>query len=113
MAKNENVEAEVIFVEEAQADVLHFAKPITWEGKEYKFVDLSGLEDIKASDMIEAQRMMERSGDVSLTPEMSLNYACFMASRCSGMPIEFFHQLPAKEALRLKNRVIGFFYGRD
>lgn len=113
MVKNENVEAEVISAEEAKEGVLHFAKPITWEGQEYKFVDLSGLEDIKASDMIEAQRMMERSGEVSLTPEMSLSYACFMAARCSGIPIEFFHELPAKEALRLKNRVIGFFYGRD
>ena len=39
---------------------------------------------------------------------MSLPYAIFMAARVTGKPLEFFQQLPAREAVKLKNLVVGF-----
>lgn len=89
---------------------LCFSTSYIFEGKAYESIDLSGLYDISCSDLIEAQKYIARSGEITPTPELSLNYACFIAARKTGKPIEFFHQLPAKEAIKLKNRVIDFFY---
>ena len=91
--------------------LLKFNRSYNFEGTEYTEVDLSGLEDITAADMIRAQRTMTGSGNVEIIPEMTIQYACIMASEVSGKPIEFFNSLPAKEAIKLKNIVTGFFYG--
>lgn len=90
-----------------------FKKPFVWEDETYKGVDLSGLEDLSARDMIATQRMMERSGSINVLPEMSLEYACIFASKASGLPQEFFQSLPPREAIKVKNRVTSFFYGEE
>lgn len=92
---------------------INFYKPYLYEGESYDSIDLSGLEDVKAADMIEAQKVISRSGELTSTPELSMNYACLIAHRVTGKPIEFFYNLPAKEAVKLKNLVSGFFYSRD
>lgn len=93
--------------------IINFYKPYLYEGESYESIDLSGLEDVKAADMIEAQKVLSRSGELTSTPELSMNYACLIAHRVTGKPIEFFYNLPAKEAVKLKNLVSGFFYSRD
>lgn len=90
-----------------------FKKPFVWEDETYTGVDLSGLEDLSARDMIATQRMMERSGSINVLPEMSLEYACIFASKASGLPQEFFQSLPPREAIKIKNRVTSFFYGEE
>ena len=90
-----------------------FKKPFVWEDETYTGVDLSGLEDLSARDMIATQRMMERSGSINVLPEMSLEYARIFASKASGLPQEFFQSLPPREAIKVKNRVTSFFYGEE
>lgn len=98
---------------EEQSFVLTFGKPYTFEEETYTEVDLSGLENITAADMIATQKAMARGGTVDMLPEMSVQYACIIAARISGKPIEFFTGLPAKEAIKLKNMVSGFIFGAD
>lgn len=93
--------------------LIKFRKPFTWEDKTYNEVDLSGMEDLTGRDMIQAQRIMERSGSINVLPEMSLEYACIFASKATKMPVEFFQALPPKEAIKIKNRITNFFYGED
>lgn len=93
--------------------LIKFRKPFIFEDETYKEIDLSGLEDLSAKDMIQAQRTMERSGSINVLPEMSLEYACLISARASGKPVEFFKALPPKEALKIKNRVTNFLYGED
>lgn len=93
--------------------LLKFNKPYTFEEKTYNQVDLSGLENMTAKDMIETQKVLDRSGTFSVLPEMSVEYACIIASKATPLPIEFFKGLPLKEAIKLKNRVTSFFYGQD
>mgnify|MGYP001103222113 CR=1 FL=1 len=76
-------------------------------------VDLSGMDDLSAEDMIAADRYLTRSGSFSVMPEMTLEYACFIAARAAKQPIEFFRGLPPKDALKVKNRVTSFFYSED
>ena len=93
--------------------LIKFHKPFIFEDETYKEIDLSGLEDLSAKDMIQAQRTMERSGSINVLPEMSLEYACIFASKATKIPVEFFQALPPKEAIKVKNKVTNFFYGED
>lgn len=93
--------------------LIRFRKPFLWEDETYTEIDMSGLEDMSARDMIQAQRIMERSGSINVLPEMSLEYACIFASKATKMPVEFFQALPPKEAIKVKNKVTNFFYGED
>ena len=95
------------------AMVVVFNKPYTFEGKVYERVDLSGMDDMTASDMIAANKVLDRTGSFTFLPEMSLEYACIIASRASKLPVEFFKGLHPREAIKVKNRVTAFFYGAD
>ena len=91
--------------------VLRFKKPYSFEGETFTEVDLSGLEDISAADLCKVGKMVKKIDGVDPIAEMSLPYAIFMAARVTGKPLEFFQQLPAREAVKLKNLVVGFLYG--
>ena len=110
------MEKEVEVVEKSEIveidDLVILSKPYKFEGKEYENVDLSGMKNIKAIDMIEAQKIYDRSGGFSIMPEMTMEYALVIASRASKHPIEFFYSLPPIDAIRIKNKVTSFFYGQ-
>lgn len=91
--------------------VLRFKKPYSFEGETFTEVDLSGLEDLSAADLCKVGKMVKKIDGVDPIAEMSLPYAIFMAARVTGKPLEFFQQLPAREAVKLKNLVVGFLYG--
>lgn len=90
-----------------------FARPYTFEGKTYNSINLEGLEMLSSKDMRDAESWLTKKGIVSATPEMSMEYACFIASRATDLPIEFFERLHPKNAIKVKNRVTNFFYGED
>lgn len=90
-----------------------FSKPYKFEDATYTEIDLSGLESLTAEDMIAAEKYLSKLGIISPIPEMTSEYACFIANKISGLPIEFFKGLPPKDAVKLKNKITGFFYGED
>lgn len=112
--ENEVIENEVVDVEEESAVVV-FAKPYKFEGKEYTEVDLSALENLTADDMIATNKYMQRGsgGHIDVMPEVTLEYACVISAKALNLPIEFFTGLPAKEAMKVKNRVMGFLFGQE
>lgn len=93
--------------------VLVLSKPYSFEGKTYEEIDLSGLENLTAADMIKAQKVLDRSGTFTFMPEMNLEYACIIAANATKQPVEFFNGLSPRDAIRVKNRVIRFFYGTE
>ena len=93
---------------------LKLKKPYKFEGKEYTEIDLSGLEDLSAADMIAVNKYMDRTATgIQVMPEVSLEYACVLASKASKLPVEFFTGLPPKQAIKVKNRVMGFLFGAE
>ena len=98
---------------EEPTTVVKFSKPITFEGKTYTEIDLAGLDTLTAEDMIAASNYLVRKGNLAPTQEMNIEYACFIAGRATGLPVEFFRALPMREATKLKNRVTNFFYSED
>lgn len=115
MEKDTNVTpiTEAAPAEEPASSIVQFSKPYPFEGKTYKEIDLAGLADLTAEDMIAADKYLNRSGNFSVMPEMSIEYSCFIASRATDLPVEFFRRLPPKDAIKVKNRVTNFFYGED
>lgn len=93
--------------------VIPFRRPYRFEGKDYVSIDLSGLENLTAEDMIAADKYFNRSGNFSVMPEMNMEYVMFIASKATDQPVEFFRGLPTREAVKIKNRVTSFFYGED
>ena len=85
-----------------------FNKPYTFEGETYDKIDLSGLDNLTAADMIAANKILD-----TFLPEMSLEYACIIAAKATKLPVEFFKGLHPKEAVKVKNRVTAFFYGAE
>ena len=94
--------------------ILKFKKPYRFEGETYTEVDLSALEDATGADLIAVTRMAKKTGG-STDPliEMSAEMSCYMAARITSHPVEFFLNLPVKEAMKLKNLVTGFLYGGE
>ena len=113
--EEKNVNEEAIAEVEEETLVIKLKKPFTFEDKEYTEIDLTALEDITAADMIATNKYMDRTsaGTVSIMPEASLEYACVLASKAAKLPIEFFTSLPPKEAIKVKNKVMGFLFGQD
>jgi hypothetical protein len=111
MNVNETLNENTAPADEENLLIVKFSKPYQFEGNTYKEVDLSGLDSLTAEDMIAADRYLSRNGNVSIMPEMSVEYACFIACRATSHPIEFFRRLPPKDAMKVKNRVTNFIYG--
>ena len=99
---------------EEESLVIRFGKPYRFEGREYTELDLSGLEDLTAADMIALENQYEkRNPGINVMPEVKLGYAMMMAARAAKLPVEFFDGLPQREAMKVKNRVMGFLFGSD
>ena len=90
--------------------VIALKTPVRFEGKNYDRIDLTRLQDITAADMIAVNRRMSRSGNVDITPELTLEYALNIANVVTGLPLEFFDQLPPYAAMAIKGRVTNFLY---
>lgn len=91
--------------------VVKLSKEYAFEGKKYIKIDLSGLDDLTAEDMISVNRILSRDGNTDILPEMSLEYACVLASKGSDLPIEFYKRLKPKDALKVKGCITHFLYG--
>lgn len=110
-SKGESVEEDD---EDDASLVITLKKPYKFEGKEYTEIDLSGLEDLTAADMIAVNKYMDRTAaGIQVMPEVSLEYACVLASKATKQPVEFFMGLPPKQAVKVKNRVMGFLFGTE
>lgn len=113
MEQPTNALVETATKEAESTTLLKLSKPYPFEGRTYTEIDLAGLENLTAEDMIAAEKYTNRTGIISPIPDMTMEYICFIAAKTAGQPIEFFKGLPPKDATKLKNKVSSFFYGED
>lgn len=100
-------------VDEANGHILTLSRVYNFEGENISELDLSGLEDITADDMIRANRVLSNSGTIAIVPETDLHYTLAIAASATGRPIEFLKMLKPKDAMKIKNRVTSFFFGEE
>lgn len=89
--------------------IVKFDKPYMFEKTEYTEIDLSGLEDVSTKTWTKIMNSVRRSGEgIDPTPSLNPDYSMQMAARATGLPVEFFEQLPYKEGNKIHNRVMVF-----
>lgn len=93
--------------------LIKLSRTYDFEGEKIKTIDMSGLENITANDMIKANKVLNNNGTVTVLPETNLEYTLIIAASASGLPIEFFKTLVPKDAMKVKNRVTSFFFGEE
>lgn len=110
----EDLEKKEIMTEAEENDlIIKLKDPITFEGEKHVQIDLTKLHDIKAADMVEVNRRLTRRGNTATTQELTLEYALNIANIVTGLPLEFFEQLPPYAALAIRGRVTGFLFGQE
>jgi len=87
-----------------------FSKPYVFEDDTYDGLDMSGLEKLTMDDLTEIEKKFYKQGVASFNPENTATYAKIVAWKATGLPIEFFNQLPVKDIQKIKSRVVNFFY---
>ena len=97
--------------DDADVDMyVKFSKPYVFEDDTYSGIDMSCLEKLTADDLTEIEKKFYKQGIASFNPENTATYAKVVAWKATGLPIEFFNQLPVKDMLKIKSRVVNFFY---
>lgn len=92
------------------SNIVIFSKNYTFEGKTYTEIDLSGLEDMTGAQICKVERRFETSGNFAALKEMNTTYALMLASEVTGLPIEFFKSLKAKDVIKIRNAVQKSFF---
>lgn len=87
-----------------------FKKPYVFEGETYKSLDLSGLENMTGKEYAKIEKMLRMTGITTLNPETTPEGAYMYASQATGVPVEFFNNLPLKEAKKVKTVVVNFLW---
>lgn len=93
--------------------IIELSKSIKFEDKTIEKIDLTGLESLKTSDLIELEKQFNLDGNFSSQPEASVAYARLVSNRVTDLPLEFFDQLGAKNIIKVKTAVMNFFYGEE
>ncbi len=62
-----------------------------------KNIDLHALEDIRGRDLTAIEKAFNKTGISSFMPETTTTYAKIVATKVTGLPAEFFEDLPAYE----------------
>lgn len=87
-----------------------FSKSYVFEDDTYEGLDMSCLENLTTEDLTEIEKKFYKQGIASFNPENTAVYAKIVAWKATGLPIEFFNQLPVRDMLKIKSRVVNFFY---
>lgn len=110
--EGEVVTDELVAVEENKLYV-PFDKPFTFEGNVYNGIDLSPLEDMTGRQLINMSKKYNKMGGSSIIPEADNEYAIVVAAEACKLPIEFFYRLPQREIVKIRVKVMGFYFHED
>ena len=90
--------------------LITLSKPYVFEDETYTEINLQGLEDLKAKDLSVIDKIHISKGCNPAMSGLTIDYAMITASMVAKKPLEFFEELPAKDAMAIKNMVMSFFY---
>lgn len=112
--EKEVLEGEVIRDELAEMEenplIIRLDKPFSFEGKEYTHIDLTLLEELTGIQLINIGKRFKKSGGDAIVPEMDTEYAVFVAQEVCKLPVEFFRRLPSRELVKIRMKVMGFYF---
>lgn len=92
--------------------LIKMMEPFRFDGEEIRELDLNCLYDLTAKDMEQIEAMMIRNGYSGQNMELLNKYAMLTVARALKKPWEFCDNMKARDVIRIKNIVSGFFYMR-
>lgn len=95
---------------ENKAGLVVFKRSYTFEGKEYKEIDLSGAQDLTGAQYCKIERNFERGGNFSALKELNTSYIFMIASEVTGLPLEFFNNLRGSDIVQVRNAISSYFF---
>lgn len=90
--------------------IVKLERPYVFEETEYQEIDLTGLRRLTIQDAIDAQRQLfgEQEVAAAVLCETTTAFARTMATKATGMPVEFFKLMPRGVMKRVSAAVRGF-----
>ena len=85
-----------------------FEKPYKFEGKEYTEIDLSGIEKMTVSDLIDIQKELMSEAASSFVMETTASFAQVMATKASGKPVELFKLMPRGKIKQAQTAILKY-----
>lgn len=108
------VKIEIEEEEKQESSIIKLSKKYNFEGKIIDTIDLSKIKDMTTMEMQTIEHLYRKTTkNVASSPEVTLDYAIAAASVLTDLPIEFLKRISAKDAIKIKNRVINFLYSED
>lgn len=89
------------------------SRPYMFEGNEFTTLDLSNLENITTRALAEVSKVFATTEYLHPRPESDTTYCCMLAAQAIKQPYQFFDNLPAKDALKVRNVIQTFFQSED
>lgn len=89
---------------------MKLATPYKFDGKEISELDLGGIMDLTARDLVELDTEMQRRGFYGSRTEMSRQYAMLVAAKVMDKPYNFCDGMSARDSIRLKETITTFFF---
>lgn len=96
--------------EDAKKIVIELSKPYVFEDREYKQIDLSGLDEMTIKDAIDIQKQLfeEKQTGAMILTETSTAFARKVAAKASGLQIEFFQFMPRNISRAVQRTVMSY-----
>ena len=91
--------------EAAEGHRMKLDTPYEYEGETYSEIDLSGVADLNAMHLSEAENRMTKAGFLVTENSFNFLYACIIGGMAVKKPEAFFLGLPLRELLKLKAAV--------
>lgn len=86
--------------------------PFKYDGEEITEINLSGILELTARDLVDIDREMLMKGFSGSRLEMTRQYAMLVAAKCNHKPYDFCDRMGARDSIRLKEYVVTFFYAK-
>lgn len=91
---------------------LKLEHPFEYDEKKYSEIDISKLPEITAGQLCRIDRVIAKEGYIGVRPEITRQYAMFVACEMNDMPYDWLNEMRATDSIRLRELVSLFFFGR-
>ena len=97
--------------EEVPDGIVKLSKPVSFDGQIIETIDLRELQNISQKKAKKIRKVYNKIAEnFTVSPESTEEYAMAAASVITKLPVELFEQLPHKDIVKIRTRVINFFF---
>ena len=92
-------------------DLIFDVTPFTYDGVEYKEIDLRKIKDLTARQLEQVEDQLSDEGKGTQAMWTSIRGATLLAAVANGKPFDWLDGMKAKDAVMVRNGVFAFFIG--